>query len=134
MKQIENKKQYIIFLAIAIVIIFIYKNMDSRFFQMIYDAFLPVIIGGVLAYFLQPIVYLLEMRIDAIKDGKFSKVSHTIASIVVFIVFVLLIVALLIVCVPALIDYVVNITENIFLVRMFSVRRSLTVVLLLLII
>ena len=29
MKQIENKKQYIIFLAIAIVIIFIYKNMDT---------------------------------------------------------------------------------------------------------
>lgn len=113
MKQIENKKQYIIFIVLAIIIIFIYKNLDSRFFQMIYDAFLPVIIGGVLAYFLQPIVYLLEMKIDAISEGKLSKVSHTIASIFVFIVFVLLIIAVLIVCIPALIDYIVNISENI---------------------
>ena len=113
MKQLEKKKQYIAIIVIAVIIILIYKNIDSHFFDMIYSAFLPVIIGGILAYFLQPIVYLVEMRIDAIKDGKFSKISHPISSIAVFILFMLIIIALLVLCVPALLDYIVNISENI---------------------
>lgn len=115
MKQIDNIKQYIKYLIFAIIVIFIYKNFNGAFFKAIYNAFLPVIIGGVLAYFLQPLVYVLEMKIDSINDGKYSKISHTISSILVFIIFILIIVVLLILIIPALLNYVVKISGNITL-------------------
>lgn len=113
MKQVDNLRQYIRYIVLAVIIIFIYKNFDGEFFKAIYNAFLPVIIGGVLAYFLQPLVYVLEMRIDSINDGRYAKISHTIASIFVFIIFVFIIVALLMLIIPALVNYVVKISGNI---------------------
>ena len=69
MKQTENIKQFIRYLLLAFFIIVIYKTFDVSIFSLIYNAFLPLIIGGVLAYFLQPLVYVLEMKIDSINNG-----------------------------------------------------------------
>lgn len=113
MKQIDNIKQYIRYLILAVIIIFIYKNFNGDLFEAIFNAFLPVIIGGVLAYFLQPLVYVLEMKIDSISDGKYEKISHTVSSIVIFVIFVLIIIALLMLIMPALVNYVVHISGNI---------------------
>ena len=108
MKQIDNLRQYIEYIILALIIIFIYKNFDGHFFKAVYNAFLPVIIGGVLAYFLQPLVYVLEMKIDSINNGQYTKISHIIASIFVFVIFILIIVLLLMLIIPALVNYVVT--------------------------
>ena len=115
MKQTENIKQFIRYLLLAFFIIVIYKTFDVSIFSLIYNAFLPLIIGGVLAYFLQPLVYVLEMKIDSINNGKYEKMSHAFSSIFVFVFFVLIIVALLIIIIPAFVNNVVKIAGNITL-------------------
>lgn len=66
-------------------------------------------------YFLQPLVYKFEMFLDSFQNKKLIKYSHTISSIFVFVVFVLIIVVLMIAIIPALVNYVVNIADNLTL-------------------
>ena len=74
-----------------------------------------MIVGAILAYFLQPLVYKFEMFLDSFQNKKLIKYSHTISSIFVFVVFVLIIVVLMIAIIPALVNYVVNIADNLTL-------------------
>lgn len=113
MKQIDSIKQFMKYVLLVFIIIILYKTFDISIFSAIYNAFLPVIIGGVLAYFLQPLVYALEMKIDSISHGKYAKSSHVFSSIFVFILFVLIIIALLIIIIPYFVNYTINIAGNI---------------------
>lgn len=115
MEQKEKVKQFIRYLLLAFFIIVIYKTFDVSIFTVIYNAFLPLIIGGVLAYFLQPLVYVLEMKIDSIHNGRYEKISHAFSSIFVFVVFILLIVALMIIIIPAFVNNVIQISGKITL-------------------
>ena len=55
------------------------------------------------------------MFLDSFQNKKLIKYSHTISSIFVFVVFVLIIVVLMIAIIPALVNYVVNIADNLTL-------------------
>ena len=108
-------KNYVGIILCACVIIFIYKTFDISLFSNILSAFIPLIVGAILAYFLQPLVYKFEMFLDSFQNKKLIKYSHTISSIFVFVVFVLIIVVLMIAIIPALVNYVVNIADNLSL-------------------
>ena len=108
-------KNYVGIILCACVIIFIYKTFDISLFSNILSAFIPLIVGAILAYFLQPLVYKFEMFLDSFQNKKLIKYSHTISSIFVFVVFVLIIVVLMIAIIPALVNYVVNIADNLTL-------------------
>ena len=113
--KMRTVKNYIGIILCACVIIFIYKTFDISLFSNILSAFIPLIVGAILAYFLQPLVYKFEMFLDSFQNKKLIKYSHTISSIFVFVVFVLIIVVLMIAIIPALVNYVVNIADNLTL-------------------
>ena len=53
----KNKfKQYGEWIVVGIILIAIYKVFDISWFSALISAFLPIIIGGILAYFLEPLV------------------------------------------------------------------------------
>ena len=110
--KMKTVKNYVGIILCACVIIFIYKTFDISLFSNILSAFIPLIVGAILAYFLQPLVYKFEMFLDSFQNKKLIKYSHTISSIFVFVVFVLIIVVSII---PALVNYVVNIADNLTL-------------------
>ena len=66
------------------VLLFFYKTFDISLFSNILSAFIPLIVGAILAYFLQPLVYKFEMFLDSFNNDKLIKYSHTIASIFCF--------------------------------------------------
>lgn len=111
----KTLKNYVGIILCACVIIFIYKTFDTALFSSVLSAFIPLIVGAILAYFLQPLVYKFEMFLDSFQNEKLIKYSHTISSIFIFVVFVLIIVVLLIAIIPALVNYVVNIADNLTL-------------------
>ena len=113
--KMRTVKNYVGIILCACVIIFIYKTFDISLFSNILSAFIPLIVGAILAYFLQPLVYKFEMFLDSFQNKKLIKYSHTISSILVFVVFVLIIVVLMIAIIPALVNYVVNIADNLTL-------------------
>lgn len=114
-------KQYFGIIVCACIIIFIYKTFNMALLSNIFDAFIPLIVGAVLAYFLQPVVYKLEMYLDSIKDGKLEKCSHVIASITVFLLFIIAIIVLLILIIPSIVEYVVNVSDNLtFYIKQFE--------------
>lgn len=112
MRSRELIKKYNAIIIVAVVIIFIYKIFDLSFIGKFINAFTPIIIGGVLAYFLQPIVAIMERWLNKVKPNLENK-SHTISSIVVFILFMIVIAILLWLVTPALFQYITNFTENI---------------------
>ena len=66
------------------VLLFLFiKTFDISLFSNILSAFIPLIVGAILAYFLQPLVYKFEMFLDSFNNDKLIKYSHTIASIFV---------------------------------------------------
>ena len=113
--KMRTVKNYVGIILCACVIIFIYKTFDISLFSNILSAFIPLIVGAILAYFLQPLVYKFEMFLDSFQNKKLIKYSHTISSILVFVVFVLIIVVLMIAIIPALVNYIVNIADNLTL-------------------
>ena len=113
--KMKTVKNYVGIILCACVIIFIYKTFDISLFSNILSAFIPLIVGAILAYFLQPLVYKFEMFLDSFQNKKLIKYSHTISSIFVFVVFALIIVVLMIAIIPALVNYVVNIADNLTL-------------------
>ena len=59
--KMRTVKNYVGIILCACVIIFIYKTFDISLFSNILSAFIPLIVGAILAYFLQPLVYKFEM-------------------------------------------------------------------------
>lgn len=112
MKSRELIKKYNAIIIVAVIIIFIYKVFDLSFLGTILNACTPIIIGAVLAYFLQPIVAILERWLNKVKPSLKDK-SHTIASIGVFILFMIAIAVLLWLVIPALFQYITNFSDNI---------------------
>ena len=82
--KMRTVKNYVGIILCACVIIFIYKTFDISLFSNILSAFIPLIVGAILAYFLQPLVYKFEMFLDSFQNKKLIKYSHTISSIFVF--------------------------------------------------
>ena len=52
--KMRTVKNYVGIILCACVIIFIYKTFDISLFSNILSAFIPLIVGAILAYFLQP--------------------------------------------------------------------------------
>ena len=59
-----NLKQYSSFLILGILFIVLFKVFDPSWFSTILNAFYPVIIGAVLAYFLDPIVKIIARLLN----------------------------------------------------------------------
>ena len=68
-------KNYVGIILCACVIIFIYKTFDISLFSNILSAFIPLIVGAILAYFLQPLVYKFEVNEVEGKPEFFLQVS-----------------------------------------------------------
>lgn len=113
MKPAEILKKYGAILFIAILIVIFYKTFDQSVFNAILSAFFPVIIGGVLAYFLQPLVQGLENRLDNMNNQFLKKYSHTLSTMIVFLSFVFIIVMLMIFLIPKIFNYAVVFAKNI---------------------
>ena len=68
--KMRTVKNYVGIILCACVIIFIYKTFDISLFSNILSAFIPLIVGAILAYFLQPLVYKFEMFLDSFQNKK----------------------------------------------------------------
>ena len=71
--KMRTVKNYVGIILCACVIIFIYKTFDISLFSNILSAFIPLIVGAILAYFLQPLVYKFEMFLDSFQNKKLIK-------------------------------------------------------------
>ena len=81
--KMRTVKNYVGIILCACVIIFIYKTFDISLFSNILSAFIPLIVGAILAYFLQPLVINLKC-FRFFQNKKLIKYSHTISSIFCF--------------------------------------------------
>ena len=60
-------KQYSGLLIIGIILIVIYKMFDASWFSILLNAFFPIILGGILAYFLEPLVQMISKLLLIVK-------------------------------------------------------------------
>ena len=61
-------KQYSSLLIVGIILIVIYKTFDISWFSILLNAFFPIIIGGILAYFLEPLVQIVSRLFENIEN------------------------------------------------------------------
>ena len=61
-------KQYSSLLIVGIILIIIYKTFDISWFSILLNAFFPIIIGGILAYFLEPLVQIVSRLFENIEN------------------------------------------------------------------
>lgn len=110
-KEMLRKYSYL-FIVLCLVAIF-YKVFDVTIFGYILNAFLPLIIGAVLAYFLQPLVLGLENRLDKSNNKWLLKHSHNLSSVLVFLLFILIIALFLVFLIPTVVNYGIHLAKNI---------------------
>ena len=109
----DTLKKYSSILIIAFIIIVLYKTFNTSIFDALFNAFLPLIIGGVLAYFLQPLVNILETKLDNSTNHFILNHSHTISVLLVFLGFILSIIIILIYLIPMIAQYGINFIQNV---------------------
>lgn len=110
----KNKfKQYSEWIVVGIILIAIYKVFDISWFSALISALLPIIIGGILAYFLEPLVQIVTKLFENNKNS-FLKKNKRIISILLVSLFVLLLIILLLTwLIPVVMGYAVEFIKNI---------------------
>lgn len=108
-----NLKQYSSFLILGILFIVLFKVFDPSWFSTILNAFYPVIIGAVLAYFLDPIVKIIARLLNKSQNSFLIKHQRVISVLIVFIGLILLLILLLNWLIPTMMGYVVELISNI---------------------
>ncbi|MDD8049324.1 MAG: AI-2E family transporter [Thomasclavelia sp.] len=106
----ETIKKYNPLFVIGILLILIYKLLETTFLSTLLYAFQPVIIGAVLAYFLQPLVVGVENKL---KKTSVKKYARIISTLIIFIGFILILCILLWYFIPIIINNVVSFANNI---------------------
>ncbi|WP_346676957.1 AI-2E family transporter [Erysipelatoclostridium sp. An173] len=108
-----NLKQYSSFLILGILFIVLFKVFDPSWFSTILNAFYPIIIGAVLAYFLDPIVKIIARLLNKSQNSFLIKHQRVISVLIVFIGLILLLILLLNWLIPTMMGYVVELISNI---------------------
>ncbi len=106
-------KQYSSLLIIGIILIVIYKTFDISWFSILLNAFFPIIIGGILAYFLEPLVQIVSRLFENIENKFLNKHKRIISVLLVSLVVILLVTLLLTRLIPMVMDYAVEFIRNI---------------------
>jgi len=101
-------KQYSSLLIVGIILIVIYKTFDISL-----NAFFPIIIGGILAYFLEPLVQIVSRLFENIENKFLNKHKRIISVLLVSLVVILLVTLLLTRLIPMVMDYAVEFIRNI---------------------
>ena len=76
-------KQYSGLLIIGIILIVIYKMFDASWFSILLNAFFPIILGGILAYFLEPLVQMISKLFINSKNSFLVKHQRIISVLLV---------------------------------------------------
>lgn len=71
--QKDKLKQYSGLLIIGILLIVVYKVFEPSWFSVLLNACFPIIIGGVLAYFLEPLVQMVTKLFEKLSKLIFEK-------------------------------------------------------------
>ena len=110
----KNKfKQYGEWIVVGIILIAIYKVFDISWFSALISAFLPIIIGGILAYFLEPLVQVVTKLFENNKNSFLKKNKRIISTLLVCLFVLLLIILLLTWLIPVVMGYAVEFIKNI---------------------
>lgn len=109
----NNKiKQYSGLLIVGVLLIVVYKVFEPSWFSFLFNAFLPIIIGGVLAYFLEPLVNIVEQFFVNSSSKFIVKHKRLFSVLIVSIAVILLLILLLTWLIPMVMSYVVEFARN----------------------
>lgn len=116
MNKSDILKKYGGLFLLAVAVIIFYKLFDSLsvfvdIFKRILSILTPVFIGGVLAYFLQPLVAKLE-KYFASKKGFLGNNKRLLSVLFVFLSFILFIVIIIVVLAPIMANTVVDLASS----------------------
>ncbi len=106
-------KNYINILFIGIALILFYKSFEYNVFATIFDVLTPLIIGAVMAYFLQPLVSFVDSFLIRKIHTRNLRLNYLLAVFAVFILIIVLISLTMSYVVPAIVNSVINFTTNI---------------------
>lgn len=106
-------KQYSGLLILGLILIVIYKVFDPSWFSFILKAFYPVLIGGALAYFLEPIVKKLAKLFNQSSNNFLVKHQRVISVMIVFLGLILLLIVVLNWLIPTFMGYAIELINNI---------------------
>lgn len=106
-------KQYSSLLIVGIILIVIYKTFDTSWFSILLNAFFPIIIGGIIAYFLEPLVQIVSKLFENNENKFLVKHKRVISVLLVSLIVILLVILLLTWLIPMVMDYAVEFIKNI---------------------
>lgn len=105
-------KQYGSYVILGLLLIIIYKIFDPSWFSILFNACFPIIIGGVLAYFLEPIVQQASKFFKNSEISWLKKNQRVLSVLLVCLGVILLIVLLLTWLIPMVMDYAIEFIRN----------------------
>ncbi|MFV0394680.1 MAG: AI-2E family transporter [Coprobacillaceae bacterium] len=116
MNRFDFIKRYGGIFLLAVAVIIFYKLFDSlgivvNIFNTILSVFTPIVIGGVLAYFLLPIAKMFERKFEK-TTGFFHNNKRLLSVLIAFFIFVLIIALTLVYFIPILANTVVDLTGS----------------------
>lgn len=110
----SNKlKQYSGLLIVGIILIVIYNIFDPAWFSILLNACSPIIIGGILAYFLEPLVVMVSNGFGFCQSEFLKKHKRVFSVLIVSLIVILIIILLLTWLIPMIMSYAVEFAKNI---------------------
>ena len=106
--QKDKLKQYSGLLIIGILLIVVYKVFEPSWFSVLLNACFPIIIGGVLAYFLEPLVQMVTKLFENCQSSFLKKHRRVLSVLLVSLAVILMIILLLTWLIPMVMDYAVE--------------------------
>lgn len=106
-------KNYIHIFITGIALILFYKSFDYNVFGTIFDVLTPLIVGAVMAYFLQPLVSFIDNFLMRRIHPKNRRLNYLLAVFAVFILIIVLISLTMSYILPAVVNSIINFTSNI---------------------
>ena len=110
--QKDKIRQYSGLLIIGVLLIVVYKVFDPSWFNILLNACFPIIIGGVLAYFLEPLVQMVTKLFDGCTNKFVEKHKRVLSILLVSLAVILLVILLLTWLIPMVMDYAVEFVKN----------------------
>ena len=90
--QKDKLKQYSGLLIIGILLIVVYKVFEPSWFSVLLNACFPIIIGGVLAYFLEPLVQMVTKLFENCQSSFLKKHRRVLSVLLVSLAVILMII------------------------------------------
>lgn len=106
-------RNYIQIFLVGVALILFYKSFDYNVFGTIFNVLTPLIIGAVMAYFLQPLVSFVDNFLIRKVRPQNARRNYLLAVFVVFILIIVLISLTMSYILPAVVGSVINFTSNI---------------------